>query len=226
MGRPASAMQAMPQQGRCQGWAERKTRVNEPLAAPASAYRGRAGQKSGEIQSPNDGGSQIFAPSKLDFEFRISTQFHPRASTLLNFIFRGCENAAPPVVRVVDPLEVSNHPTQHQGQFLAARRPLGSSARIWHIQGAVTWNSMERRTMNLYRLTEAGRERNRGFRRNARIALEALGPTFSESRAKEALARLKVSGQLGKGTPASFWLRFTAQGAHSHKTPFIERIPN
>ncbi|WP_162987975.1 hypothetical protein [Stutzerimonas urumqiensis] len=80
--------------------------------------------------------------------------------------------------------------------------------------------------MTLYRLTEAGRERNRGFRRNARIALEALGPTFSESSAKQALAELEVLGQLGKGTATSFWHRFAAKGAHSKKTAFVERVPD
>jgi hypothetical protein len=80
--------------------------------------------------------------------------------------------------------------------------------------------------MDLYRLTEAGRKIEGDFRRNARIALDALGPTFTKSRAMDALAVLDAFNMLGEGTPASFWHRFTAQGAHSHKTPFIERVPD
>ncbi|MOA56771.1 hypothetical protein D3C78_1808220 [compost metagenome] len=78
--------------------------------------------------------------------------------------------------------------------------------------------------MSKYQLTKAGRDLNIGFRRNARIALEALGPTFTEAMAMDALAVLHASNKLGKGTPASFWRRFTAQGAHAHKKAFIERI--
>ncbi|GEM_PF-1151511 len=78
--------------------------------------------------------------------------------------------------------------------------------------------------MELYRLTEAGRKLEIGYRRNARIALEALGPTFTETRAMDALAVLDAFNMLGEGTPASFWHRFTAQGAHSHRTPFIEHV--
>lgn len=79
--------------------------------------------------------------------------------------------------------------------------------------------------MSMYRLTQAGHELNTGFRRNARIALEALGQTFTEARAMDALAVLHAFNMLGEGTPASFWHRFTSQGAHAHKTAFIERIP-
>jgi len=79
--------------------------------------------------------------------------------------------------------------------------------------------------MTKYRLTQAGQELNYGYRRNARIALEALGQTFTKKEALEKLGTLQVVGQLGKGTPKSFWHRFYAQGAHHKKKPFIEIVP-
>lgn len=78
--------------------------------------------------------------------------------------------------------------------------------------------------MSMYRLTQAGRELNYGYRRNARLALAALGPTFTKDEALERLGTLHGLGQLGKGTPQSFWHRFTAQGAHAKKKAFIEMV--
>lgn len=71
--------------------------------------------------------------------------------------------------------------------------------------------------MAVYRLTQAGHELNYGFRRNARLALEALGPTFTKDQALEKLKSLQNLGQLGKGTPKSFWHRFASLGAHAKK---------
>ncbi|SDT26248.1 hypothetical protein [Pseudomonas prosekii] len=76
--------------------------------------------------------------------------------------------------------------------------------------------------MSMYRLTQAGHELNYGFRRNARLALEALGSTFTKDQALEGLQTLYELGQLGKGTPQSFWHRFAALGAHAKKKAFIE----
>lgn len=78
--------------------------------------------------------------------------------------------------------------------------------------------------MSMYRLTQAGHELNYGYRRNARLALEALGPTFTKDDALEKLRTLEDIGQLGKGTPKSFWRRFAAQGAHAKKKAFIEIV--
>lgn len=78
--------------------------------------------------------------------------------------------------------------------------------------------------MSMYRLTQAGHELNYGYRRNARLALEALGPTFTKDDALEKLRTLEELGQLGKGSPKSFWRRFAAQGAHTKKTAFIEIV--
>jgi hypothetical protein len=78
--------------------------------------------------------------------------------------------------------------------------------------------------MSMYRLTQAGRELNYGYRRNARLALDALGPTFTKDEALERLGTLQGLGQLGKGTPQSFWHRFAAQGAHAKKKAFIEMV--
>jgi hypothetical protein len=80
--------------------------------------------------------------------------------------------------------------------------------------------------MALYRLTQAGHELNLGFRRNARLALEALGPTFTKEQALEKLSVLQGLGQLGKGTPKSFWHRFASLGAHAKKKAFIEVVPH
>lgn len=79
--------------------------------------------------------------------------------------------------------------------------------------------------MAIYRLAQAGHELNYGFRRNARLALEALGPTFTKEQALENLRVLHDLGQLGKGTPQSFWHRFASLGAHSKGKAFIESVP-
>jgi len=78
--------------------------------------------------------------------------------------------------------------------------------------------------MSMYRLTQAGHELNYGYRRNARLALEELGHTFTKEEALEKLRALHGLGQLGKGTPQSFWHRFAAQGAHAKKKAFIEIV--
>ena len=80
--------------------------------------------------------------------------------------------------------------------------------------------------MAMYRLTQAGHELNYGFRRNARLALEALGPAFTKDQALEKLRSLQDLGQLGKGTPKSFWHRFASLGAHAKKKAFIELAPH
>lgn len=80
--------------------------------------------------------------------------------------------------------------------------------------------------MAMYRLTQAGHELNYGFRRNARIALEGLGPTFTKDQALEKLRSLQDLGQLGKGTPKSFWHRFASLGAHAKRKAFIEAVPH
>ena len=77
--------------------------------------------------------------------------------------------------------------------------------------------------MSMYRLTEAGHKLNYGYRRNARLALEALGSTVTKDKALESLSTLHRLGQLGKGTPQSFWRRFASEGAHAKKKAFIER---
>ncbi|MDH0021626.1 hypothetical protein [Pseudomonas monteilii] len=79
--------------------------------------------------------------------------------------------------------------------------------------------------MAMYRLTQAGKELNYGFRQNARRALEKLGPTFTKEEALDQLATLHAAGQLGKGTPQSFWHRFASLGAHSKRKAFIESVP-
>lgn len=79
--------------------------------------------------------------------------------------------------------------------------------------------------MATYRLIQAGREMNYGFRRKARLALEALGPTFTKEEALEKLRVLHDLGQLGKGTPQSFWHRFASLGAHSKRKALIELMP-
>ncbi|SEN28878.1 hypothetical protein SAMN04487857_11321 [Pseudomonas sp. ok272] len=76
--------------------------------------------------------------------------------------------------------------------------------------------------MTRYRLSQAGHDLNYGYRRNARLALEALGPTFTEEEALSALQPLQASGRLGKGTSRSFWHRFATLGAHAKKKAFIE----
>ena len=78
--------------------------------------------------------------------------------------------------------------------------------------------------MAMYRLTQDGRERNKGYRRNARIGLQALGPTFTKEQALEKLRELQGLGHLGKGTPSSFWRRFASEGAHAKKKAFIETV--
>ena len=80
--------------------------------------------------------------------------------------------------------------------------------------------------MATYRLTQAGHELNYGFRRNARLALEALGPTFTKEQALEKLSVLQDLGQLGKGTSKSFWRRFASLGAHAKRKAFIEVAPH
>ncbi|CAI8954077.1 hypothetical protein [Pseudomonas sp. IT-P294] len=80
--------------------------------------------------------------------------------------------------------------------------------------------------MTMYRLTQAGHDLNYGYRRNARLALEALGPMFTEGEALSALQALQTMGQLGKGTPKSFWRRFATLGAHAKRKAFIERAAN
>lgn len=80
--------------------------------------------------------------------------------------------------------------------------------------------------MATYRLTQAGKELNYGYRRNARRALEKLGPTFTKEEALEKLATLHAAGKLGKGTPKSFWHRFASQGAHAKRKAFIELAPH
>jgi hypothetical protein len=78
--------------------------------------------------------------------------------------------------------------------------------------------------MATYRLTQAGHELNYGFRRNARLALEALGPTFTKDEALVMLRALHELERLGSGTPSSFWQRFASLGAHSKKKAFIELV--
>ena len=80
--------------------------------------------------------------------------------------------------------------------------------------------------MATYRLTQAGHELNYGFRRNAPLALEALGPTFTKEQALGKLSVLEGLGHLGKGTPRSFWHRFASMGAHAKRKAFIEAVPH
>lgn len=80
--------------------------------------------------------------------------------------------------------------------------------------------------MATYRLTQAGKELNYGYRQNARRAPQRLGPTFTKEEALEKLAKLHAAGELGKGTPKSFWHRFASLGAHAKKKAFIELAPH
>jgi len=79
--------------------------------------------------------------------------------------------------------------------------------------------------MAMYRLTQAGHELNSGYRRSARLALEAIGPIFTRDEAIEMLTALHRLGRLGNGTPQSFWHRFASLGTHAKRKAFIESVP-